>query len=681
MKNHLFINPYNFVPFGTTIEQKRKSRESAYRGEKHQLISGWLTVRLDTKTPLIIPDGAHPKYWDIKKEEYVDDPGEEQKKDMHKEYSFMRVPDCEDGQPVIPGSELRGMIRSVYEAVTDSCVAFLLNDKPISQRVPVFGALKNRGLLAYEKISEDSEEYRWKLYSTVVTPAEVKVDVKGLKYLDGTPVEERNGTYIKGKGWLQYNIPVNKKKPYHIAYLKEKEVIYTWDFVKDNGMPDDEKNNEPYRLLKTALNRQNKSREEKNRDKNKGPNKNIADALEQAKKGCGNKVPVYYLSVKRGDEELIYLSNSSIGRIAQRRKWKEILGIHAPCDSTDRLCPACLLFGTIQDKGMKGRIRVTDAVPLETPKPEFHTLQILSEPRPSAFEFYLKKPDGENVTYWNFDFYVKGVEDGKEKDYFDLSQATPRGRKMYWHSPIAADDCKRRMNTTMEAMNGPFRFYIYFDEISEEQLKDLIWVITLGDNKEDSTKQHKLGHAKPLGYGSVKLTVEEKVIRRISVAEESLQVKLDRTEAKNICTEAGKELDDDLVENLLIMCDTQSVPEDIQVMYPKAVDSDFIYSWFANNRKNAKWLKTLPVLADNKRALEKNGKISNNKKENSYLAKIISRGHSLKNKNYLEYDVKILNDEKFCKKKCLLTAHKSKRLIVGSEVEVTLYKGSTFNIK
>ena len=73
MKNHLFINPYNFVPFGTTIEQKRKSRESAYRGEKHQRISGWLTVRLDTKTPLIIPDGAHPKYWDIKKEEYVDD--------------------------------------------------------------------------------------------------------------------------------------------------------------------------------------------------------------------------------------------------------------------------------------------------------------------------------------------------------------------------------------------------------------------------------------------------------------------------------------------------------------------------------------------------------------------------------------------------------------------------------
>lgn len=53
--------------------------------------------------------------------------------------------------PTIPGSELRGMLRSVYEAVTDSCVPFLLDEKPISRRVPTYGALRHRGLLAYEK--------------------------------------------------------------------------------------------------------------------------------------------------------------------------------------------------------------------------------------------------------------------------------------------------------------------------------------------------------------------------------------------------------------------------------------------------------------------------------------------------------------------------------------------------
>ena len=35
------------------------------------MLSGWLTVELQTKTPLIIPDGAHPKYWDINKQRYI----------------------------------------------------------------------------------------------------------------------------------------------------------------------------------------------------------------------------------------------------------------------------------------------------------------------------------------------------------------------------------------------------------------------------------------------------------------------------------------------------------------------------------------------------------------------------------------------------------------------------------
>ena len=31
MSEQLFINPYNFIPFGKSVDKKRKSRESAYR--------------------------------------------------------------------------------------------------------------------------------------------------------------------------------------------------------------------------------------------------------------------------------------------------------------------------------------------------------------------------------------------------------------------------------------------------------------------------------------------------------------------------------------------------------------------------------------------------------------------------------------------------------------------------
>lgn len=337
--------------------------------------------------------------------------------------------------------------------------------------------------------------------------------------------------------------------------------------------------------------------------------------IEQAKKGGDNKIPVYFFEVRQGDRNLIYLSNSSIGRIAQRRKWKEIMGAHAPCD-TEKLCPACLLFGTTNGRGLKGHIRVTDAEPVDPFKLkwETHTLQILGEPRTTAFEFYLRKPKGVSATYWNFDFYGVNVEDvkgNKHTEYHDLEQAAPRGRKMYWHSPIAQDAEKGKMNSTMEAVQGAFSFRVYFDEITETQLQNLIWVITLGDNRPDSAKQHKLGHAKPLGYGSVKMVVTENVKRKISTNGDSIEIKLDMKPVAAI-VEPDLDLHADEVKDLLIMCDTSSLPEGIPVMYPKELSGkgEFVYQWFSNNRKN-EHLQTLPEPADKKKTLMGSWRVDN----------------------------------------------------------------------
>ena len=612
MGKRKFINSYNFVPFGYIVKEQRTSRESVYRG-KNSLISGWLTVQLDTKTPVIIPDGAHPKYFDYKKNCEVPNPNEEEKKRLHKEYSFLRVPSsdghngsssisggsaCDEAEPIIPGSELRGMIRSVYEAVTDSCVPFLMNDKPISQRVPTFGSLQRRGLLAYERISMESEQRHWVLYSTFADKQEVTINRDGHIFLveNGKRVHEKNGEYVEGKGWLQYNIPVNKKG-YHIAYLNKNEEVFSWDYFDADGNPDKERNEEPYMAMKSVLYKNGKI------DANWIPKQNLKNALERAKNGEDNLVPVYYFTVKRGEETLVYLSNSSVGRIAQRRKWKEIMGDYAPCDSTEKLCPACLLFGTVADKGMKGHIRITDAAMTSKPKWETHTLQILGEPRTSAFEFYLRKPKDTSATYWNFDFYGEKVYDkngNAHTQYHDLGSSTPRGRKMYWHSSVAPDAEKGNMNATMEAVNGSFEFKVYFDEITEEQLQNLIWVITLGENEKNSTRQHKIGHGRPLGYGSIKMTVSKKVIRRLEVSDGEIQVVVDESPVDKKVQHKLKGTET-VIENLLKMCDTTTIPADIPVMYPKEINKkgqEAIFTWFAENRKNADYVKTLPEPTD-----------------------------------------------------------------------------------
>lgn len=650
-----FVNPYNFIPFEGNID-KRISRETAY-AKKSELLSGWLNVELTTRTPLIIPDGAHPRYWDTKKNKYVEDKNMEEREDsFHREYDFFRSP---DGIPTIPGSELRGMLRSVYEIVTNSCVPFLLDEKPISRRVPVYGALCHHGLLAYEND-------HWVLYKATIVKKEaangIYVNEKdGCVYANGKKLPYKNGEYVEELGWVQYNIPVNKSE-YSIRFLKkENEIVKKWEI----------RNNEPYRALLSALNRDGAG---SGGNSNKIPNKNLCDALEKAKSGDKNLVPVYYMSVTRikenGDDEvLVYLSNSSIGRIAQKIKWKDIMGDYVPCSSTDELCPACLLFGTTNGKGLKGRVQVTDATPDNVGKLTYekHTLDILSTPRTSAFEFYLRKPT-DNATFWNFDFYGEmkkyTLANGKEInriEYYDLPEATPRGRKMYWHSKISKDNNKKRnLNNTVEAVNGKFRFKIYFDEITREQLDTLLWTITLGDNNLNSSLQHKLGHAKPLGYGSVKLQVVEQVIRYLSYNKqnERLEVTLNKITKENINIPSRLDTKSLAEKSILKMANVRSVPNNIPVMYPRGEDNknrQNIYSWFANNRKNSASVKILPKPTDTDISLninyydEQNGCNDNNSMESSNridgIVRIKDEKYIIVDKGKNEY--KIPNNQKF----------------------------------
>ncbi len=601
------VNPYNFVPFGDTIDDNRESREMVYRG-KEELLSGWLTVQLDTKTPLIIPDGAHARYIDLETNKQVVNPNRDQRKYMHIEYDFLKLPK-EDGSGLgyaIPGSELRGMIRSVYEAVTDSCVPFLLNDKPMSLRLPIYGSLQKRGLLTYDKNNQCWELYRANVVRSVKGRISGNEPDKNPMFQPKNGKQSQladNGSGNEKDGWLQYNIPI-KKTEYNIAYLQCAEKIHTWKSNDD----------EPYNMLRSSIlgdgsgkrvNLKNSPRDTRSISNiNYKPRANLLKALDKAKIQ-GNKVPVYYFCVERQGKTLVYLSNSAVGRIAQKRKWEDIMGEHTSCKDTDRLCPACMLFGTVKGKGMKGHLRITDACPVNSENivTKQHTLDILGEPKSSAFEFYLRKPSPK-ATYWNFDFYGETVEinEGKTKktfvEYKDLDKATPRGRKMYWHSkPKTWESKKNRMNTTIEAVNGSFQFRVYFDQITRRQLEDLKWVIALGDNRENSKYQHKLGHAKPYGYGSVKLIIKDQSIRKIDMQEGHITYSVISTNGNLLEIAPSFNVDNAHVKELLTMADATSISKETPVEYPREQDkkgNQQIFEWFSKNHTNAKTLQVLP---------------------------------------------------------------------------------------
>ena len=96
-----FVNPYNFIRLSN--ENYSIIREKS--DDDH--ISGVIKCKLITKTPLCIPD--------------VEKKNEDQGVKNHFIYPFFSVGEKENEEYIIPGSSIRGVIRSMHETLTGSC--------------------------------------------------------------------------------------------------------------------------------------------------------------------------------------------------------------------------------------------------------------------------------------------------------------------------------------------------------------------------------------------------------------------------------------------------------------------------------------------------------------------------------------------------------------------------------
>lgn len=97
------INPYNFVP----LKDKKPDRTMGYTGKlclKDEHYSGKIECILKALSPLITLDQS--------------------RKDV-KNKKFLRN---SRNTPILQGASIKGMIRSVYEAITDSCLTFAATD-------------------------------------------------------------------------------------------------------------------------------------------------------------------------------------------------------------------------------------------------------------------------------------------------------------------------------------------------------------------------------------------------------------------------------------------------------------------------------------------------------------------------------------------------------------------------
>lgn len=503
-EDKFFVNPYTFVD----VDWKAKKVEDAEEFyQKESLHTGYLECTLVTRTPLGIPDNEKKQ---------VEGNG-------HAKYPFFSV--C-DGEPLIPGSSIRGVIRSVYETVSDSCLSTMQENTGLSFRVGNRNAYKP-GLLI-------REEGQWRLYTAkkYLIPCGGP-DYKPLGIDFGFRAEDAAGKRVirDNKNIYEYgdqvafspaNLEPHKKNGRQVwdgvvgsmqpstrggayVYIGETFSNKHGEGIFKKGKPcaaSREQIEEALVLLKESL--------KIYRDKavNKGYEKDHTGyaGFERAEKA--GVLPVWFSQ----EGSLLRFTMAAVGRSFAGRSLNELAGKKAPCRKRGALCEACKLFGMTGEDAIGSRVRFSDAEAVRISKMhDSVTLKELGLPRYSYLPFHAKGQGGAVKSY-------------------DDRNVEIRGRKFYWHNPDINKDlgiCRTKERTLRNATldlvdtDSEFRFRVYYDGISGKQLERLKWTLTLGENREDGRLCHKIGHGKPLGLGSCKIVVRAQVDR---------------------CTEAGEEL-------------------------------------------------------------------------------------------------------------------------------------------
>ncbi|MDY0331153.1 MAG: TIGR03986 family CRISPR-associated RAMP protein [Thiomonas sp.] len=223
---------------------------------------------------------------------------------------------------------------------------------------------------------------------------------------------------------------------------------------------------------------------------------------------AGREVPVFYLQ----DGGLLRIGLAYMPKLAGDFSTYDMIchanpgHLHAP-GAAHGYDLADLLFGAIngenQADALRGRVSFETAVAQGKPQPTKHGPTILNGPKPSYFPNYITQPGADPNTWRlrNGQPYATYIQTGSSK------APTLRGFKRYPVRPDAKvqpltdeQSDNKKVQIVLHTLPPQTRFdgRIVFHNLKPEELGALLWALTWGD---DSAKRHSLGMGKPFGFG------------------------------------------------------------------------------------------------------------------------------------------------------------------------------------
>jgi CRISPR/Cas system CSM-associated protein Csm3 (group 7 of RAMP superfamily) len=461
--------PYNFIPLNTVVVPAdtcpgQDPTFDRYHADKY---TGWIELVIEALTPLYVRDSLNQAEMQRTKDA-------EQNKHRYIVSDFFSP----QGEPAIPGSTLRGMIRNMVEIASFGKFGFF-DDKRL-----YFRGLADQSNLRREYQQKMSSYDRSSRKSTYHMSAGL-LQKKGLGYFIGPAAHYEQIPKAKARSLVSslagrcytpfqfYEFPTgylvvsgdmqNKKKDWWIDIPKPDEKLIS---VPDNVVLD-------YRNDKNC---------------------NSVDLLELAQKHPAG-VPCFYVTGEQG--AITSFGHTGMFRVAYDKTISE----HIPQElrDPDFLDIAGAIFGN--EKTFAGRIFVEDARLAAEQKDVLQheaVPKILSSPKPTTFQHYLVQTSDQlrDLSHYNGDTSI-------------------RGNKWYWHNENAATQWQDTeialdsvgisdtQHTKIKPVKAGTRFVgrIRFENLSAVELGALLFVLNLPQGCA-----HKMGMGKPLGLGSVKIT-------------------------------------------------------------------------------------------------------------------------------------------------------------------------------
>ncbi len=584
-EGYRFLNPYNFVRPLTVFRPDaapQLGRCTPLPHDRYVEFTGKIKCKITVQTPLFISDSHAIET------ETVRERGKEKEHPLYRFFEY-------EGEPALPASSLRGMVRSVFEAATNSCFSVFTGHKRLSYHLPPHEALK---LIPARVIHQDGEWHLDILNGTTPLvvgekPGETQYAAWVMQYMPlwrsrtrdrrpDAPYSKRKHVSLAGFGHGDKCQALVEEVEHPLRHFR------FWNVVKI--APPDASPLKPrgshQRLVTGYLCITNQNIENKHDERlffcatgtpvriplPKPVSKHYkqliedyqerhTDDVERRRKRYKKdpsvpppnqpegKTPAFSRFILDPEETklkhgaLVYVM---LERVGQAGRLQFIVPVSVPrvgyeqtvgdrldpdasldeswlhkCRDYDRLCPACRVFGWVYGTGdpdepkldvdkraaYAGRVRLTHATPVDGKVHQYDediTLSILSSPKPTTTRFYLHPMEGV-------------PRDGLEESQVDYSKSARqrlRGRKFYRHhgdqlseQEFASPNGKQSdQNRTVKGVVKPgsvFEFDLEFENLSEVELGALLWALELDG------WHHRLGLAKPLGFGSVTLKVVE----------------------------------------------------------------------------------------------------------------------------------------------------------------------------